>query len=294
MTKPRPLPRLDPALTPGHVELTVGDLARSLAFYREVLGLRPLTLGEGTASLGVGGRVLLTLREVPGARPAPASSPGLYHLALLVPTRADLARFVRHVAGRGVRLGQSDHLVSEAFYLQDPDGHGIEVYRDRPRHEWTWDGGEVRMGGDLIDLAGLLAEAGVPTPWAGLPEGTTLGHLHLRVSDLTAAEAFYEDALGFDVVSRWPGALFLSVGGYHHHIGLNTWQSRGGSAAPEGSARLERVVFHLPHSGALGDLAERFRLSGVSITQSPFIRSAQSVGILEVRDPFGILLAFTA
>lgn len=157
-----------------------------------------------------------------------------------MPTRADLGRFVRHAGGLGVRLGQSDHLVSEAFYLQDPDGHGIEVYRDRPRGEWRWVGGEVRMAGDPIDLPGLLLEAGPPAPWTGLPDGTVMGHVHLRVADLGAAEAFYAGTLGFDVVSRWPGALFVSVGGYHHHLGLNTWQSLGGEAAP-GAARTSNV-----------------------------------------------------
>ncbi|BDP43419.1 ring-cleavage extradiol dioxygenase (plasmid) [Deinococcus aetherius] len=284
-----PAPRLHPDLTLHHVELTVGSLGRSLDFYREVLGLTVLAAGDGAARLGVGGRTLLALRELPGAAPAPRSSPGLYHFALLVPTRADLGRFVRHAGGLGVRLGQSDHLVSEAFYLQDPDGHGIEVYRDRPRGEWRWVGGEVRMAGDPIDLPGLLLEAGPPAPWTGLPDGTVMGHVHLRVADLGAAEAFYAGTLGFDVVSRWPGALFVSVGGYHHHLGLNTWQSLGGEAAPGGSAHLERVWLHLPDAEALDALAGRLRLRRVSFTEP-----SHAGGTLEVRDPFGTRLAFTA
>ncbi|WP_102128433.1 VOC family protein [Deinococcus planocerae] len=280
--------RLHPDLTLGHVELTVGHLARSLAFYREALGLTVLAAGEGAARLGVEGKALLALRERPGAPPAPPSSPGLDHFALLVPTRAELARLVRHIGGMGLRLGQSDHLVSEAFYLADPDGHGIEVYRDRPRDGWRWVGGEVRMGGEPVDVPGLLREAGPPAPWTGLSGGTVMGHVHLRVADLDAAEAFYADTLGFDVVSRWPGALFVSVGGYHHHLGLNTWQSLGGEAAPAGSARLERVWVHLPDAGALGDVAERLRLGG-----APFTQPSQRAGTLEVDDPFGTRLALT-
>lgn len=281
-----PLPRLHKDLTVGPVTLTVAELKRSLAFYQQVLGLRRLSLDGGAAQLGVPGRPLLTLREVPGAPLAPRSSPGLYHFALLVPTRADLGRFVRHVAALGVRLGQGDHLVSEAFYLNDPDGHGIEVYADRPRHTWKWDIDQVRMASDPIDLPSLLAEAGPEAPWAGLPDGTVMGHIHLRVTDIAATEAFYRGVLGFDVVSRWSGqALFISVGGYHHHLGLNTWQSEGGRPAPAGSAKLERAALHLPSEAEIGRVAERLGAAGV-----PFELQG---GELLVRDPSGNLLSFT-
>lgn len=276
--------RLHPDLRVGPVDLTVADLRRSLDFYRQVLGLEVLAQDSGVATLGAGTRPLLRLGERSGARPAPASSPGLYHFAVLLPTRVDLARWVRHVAGLGLRVGQSDHLVSEAFYLQDPDGHGIEVYRDRPRAEWRWQLDQVQMASDPIDIAGLLNEPGADQPFQGLPDGTVMGHVHLRVSDLAATEAFYRAALGFDVVARWPGALFVSVGGYHHHLGLNAWQSAGGRPAPEGTARLEGVTFTLPHQADLGDLAGRLEAAGVPLTREP--------GRLEVRDPAGNRLTF--
>ncbi|MBB5233941.1 VOC family protein [Deinococcus budaensis] len=276
--------RLHPDLRVGPVDLTVSDLRRSLDFYQQVLGLEVLAQADGSATLGVGTLPLLRLGERPGARPAPASSPGLYHFAVLLPTRADLARWVRHVAGLGLRVGQGDHLVSEAFYLQDPDGHGIEVYRDRPRSEWRWQLDQVQMASDPIDVAGLLNEPGAGQPFAGLPDGTVMGHVHLRVSDLEATEAFYRSVLGFDVVARWPGALFVSVGGYHHHLGLNAWQSAGGRPAPEGTARLEGVTFTLPQETDLDPLAGRLEAAGV-----PFTREA---GRLEVRDPAGTRLTF--
>ncbi|MFD1731060.1 VOC family protein [Deinococcus malanensis] len=231
MTQPQlslPPDRLPKQLTLGPVDLSVSDLERSVAFYQQVLGMAVLEQQPGTATLGAGALPLLQLTGRPGARPAPAGSSGLYHFAVLLPTRADLGRWVRHVAKLGLRVGQSDHLVSEAFYLSDPDGHGIEVYRDRPRSEWQWDLDQVRMASDPIDIPGLLSEPGAERPFDGLPDGTVMGHVHLRVGDLAATESFYRQVLGFDVVARWPGALFISVGGYHHHLGLNTWQSEGG------------------------------------------------------------------
>jgi catechol 2,3-dioxygenase len=279
------LPRLSKGLSVGPVTLTVSDLARSLEFYQQVLGLNLRSQGGNEAQLGVPERTLLTLRELPGAAPAGRSSPGLYHFALLLPTRADLGRLVRHIAGLGVRLGQGDHLVSEAFYLNDPDGHGIEVYQDRPRNSWKWNFGEVQMGSDPVDVPSLLAEAGPDAPYAGLPGGTVMGHIHLRVTDIAATEAFYKGVLGFDVVSRWSGqALFVSVGGYHHHLGLNTWESRGGATPPAGSLKLEQAQFHLPNQEDVDVVAERLTASGV-----PFERQDSDV---LVRDPAGNLLRF--
>ncbi|MBZ9715186.1 VOC family protein [Deinococcus multiflagellatus] len=272
-------------LTLGPVELTVADLPRAAAFYRQVLGLTVLEDGAATATLGRPGLPLVRVSAQPGARPAQPTSPGLYHLALLLPTRADLARWVQHAASLGVRLGQSDHLVSEAFYLHDPDGHGIEVYRDRPRSEWRWTGGQVQMAGDPIDLPGLLAEPDAQRPFAGLPEGTSVGHVHLRVTDLGDTEAFYRGVLGFDVVSRWPGALFVSVGGYHHHFGLNTWQSAGGRPAPQDRSQLVRVNLGLPDPKDLDALAGRLHA-----VQQAFTRDAAH---LDVRDPSGNALRFS-
>lgn len=271
----------------GPVELSVTSLERSLAFYTGALGLTLLEREGPLARLGVPGRTLLELREVPGARPAPTRSPGLYHFALLLPSRADLGRFVRHFAGLGLPLGQGDHLVSEAFYTQDPDGHGIEVYRDRPRREWRWEGGQVQMATDPVDVASLLAEPGAQAPFTGLPEGTHMGHVHLKVNDLAAARAFYLDLLGFDAVSALGGqALFVSVGGYHHHLGLNTWHSAGGAPAPQDSARLLGVGLELPQAQDLNALQERLRVAG-------YPHSLQD-GVLSVLDPAGNPLHFTA
>ncbi|WP_216320461.1 VOC family protein [Deinococcus aestuarii] len=278
--------RLHPDLTLGAAELTVSDLARSVAFYEQVLGMTVLERQGRTARLGTAARPLLTLTELPGASPAPRSTPGLYHFAALLPTRVDLARWVRHAAGTGLRIGQGDHLVSEAFYLNDPDGHGIEVYRDRPRSEWRWNLDQVQMASDPIDVAGLLAEPGADEPFQGLPDGTVMGHVHLRVTDLAATEAFYRGLLGFDVVARWPGALFVSVGGYHHHFGLNTWQSEGGRPAPENTARLLGVHVGLPSAADVDRLAEHLRAAGVPSTRTQ--------GGLDVRDPSGNRLIFGA
>lgn len=271
------------SLTLGPVELTVSALDRSVAFYQQVLGLTLLSRDGTEATLGLPERPLVALQERPGAQPVQPRSPGLYHLALLLPTRADLSRWVQHAARLGLRLGQADHLVSEAFYLSDPDGHGIEVYRDRPSSEWRWQGGEVEMAGDPIDLDSLLTEPGADVPFTSLPDGTTLGHVHLRVADLAATEAFYAGVLGFDVVSRWPGALFVSVDGYHHHLGLNTWQSQGGALAPEGTSRLTRVTLTVKDIRALH--------SRLTAAGARFIREGDR---LEVTDPAGNRLRIQA
>ena len=228
----------------GPVTLTVPDLDRSLKFYRDALGLEPFRGFEGTFSLGAGGEVLVRLEERPGAI-APRRSTGLYHLALLLPSRLDLARQLRHFADAGVPLqGASDHLVSEALYLADPDGNGIEVYRDRPSDQWRRDGGQIRMTTDPLDVQGLMSELDrAPGAWSGMPEGTVMGHVHLRVSDVPSAEAFYHDVLGMDVTTRYgPSASFMSWDGYHHHLGLNTWGSQGAPPPPAGAAGLRHFT----------------------------------------------------
>ena len=286
MTTSLPLPRLHKDLSVGPVTLTVSDLTRSLDFYQQVLGLKLNDRAGEVAHLGVSGRTLLTLRELPGAQPAPRTSAGLYHFALLLPTRADLGRLVRHIASLGVRLGQGDHWVSEAFYLGDPDGHGIEIYQDRPKSEWKWNLDQIQMGSDPVDVPGLLAEAGPEAPYTGLPDGTVMGHIHLKVTDIAATEAFYKGVLGFDVVSRWSGqALFISVGGYHHHLGLNTWQSEGGQRAPQHSLTLEQATLHLPNTAEIDRVSERLTAASV-----PYERQGDD---LLVRDPAGNLLHFT-
>jgi len=276
---------LDPRLTLERVELSVSNLERSLNFYQTVLGMMVLERDASGASLGTPTHTLLRLLEISGTPLAPQNSPGLFHFAVLLPTRADLARWVRHASSLWVRIGQGDHLVSEAFYLSDPDEHGIEVYWDRPRDTWVWQGGEVQMATNTVDVDGLMREPGAQLEWTGLPEGAVLGHFHLRVSDLEQTKQFYLGVLGFDLVGRYPGALFISVGGYHHHFGLNVWQSQGGKPASAGSARLLRANVKLSSASELEQLEGRLSAAGVNF--------ARGKGSLEVADPSGNLLRFT-
>ena len=215
--------------------------------------------GGDVVPLGVDGSPLVELVPGPDAPSRPPRSTGLFHLALLVPTRADLARTLRRVAGSGWPLsGASDHLVSEALYLSDPEGNGIELYRDRPRDEWPIAGDSVEMATLPLDLESLLGEPGGETAAVSMPEGTILGHVHLQVADLDAAEAFWVDALGLDVTARgYPGALFTSAGGYHHHVGLNTWAGPGAPSPPPGARGLVRFEVVLPDDDAVDEAAQR-------------------------------------
>jgi catechol 2,3-dioxygenase len=259
-----------PATQVGIAGLTVADLDREVAFYTDALGFQLLERREHEAILGAGGRPVLALRHLPGADLAPERATGLYHFAILLPTRADLGRWLRHwlEAGFGVP-GQGDHLVSEALYLSDPEGNGIEIYRDRPRDEWTWDGGQVRMATDPVDLRGVLADADREgKSWTGMPAGTRIGHMHLKVGDIARAEAFYHDVLGFDIVARMPSALFVSAGGYHHHIGMNTWHSRGAGPAPEGSTGLRFFSLELPDEAARAAVVARLDAAGIAHTEA--------------------------
>ena len=217
--------RLPDATRLGRVRLQVADLARSLAYYERVLGLRVIARGDGRAELGAAdGAVIVELHQRAGAAPVPHNGRlGLYHFAILLPDRPALGAFVAHLSAAGIRAGMSDHLVSEAIYLTDPDGLGIEVYADRPRSEWRHEGGQLVMATETLDVAGVVAAAN-GGQWAGMPAGTRLGHVHLFVADLAAVERLYHAGLGFDkVVWSYPGALFMSAGGYHHHLGTNTW-----------------------------------------------------------------------
>ena len=221
----------------GQVSITVRDLQRSLSFYRDILGLDELSPGR----LGpLGGRVLIELHERRDAVAKPRRSSGLYHFAILVPSRAALARSLRRLAEtRWPISGAADHLVSEALYLDDPDGLGIEIYRDRPRDSWRVASGELAMATDPLDLQALAEEPGAEITWNGLDSGTTMGHVHLHVPHLDTAESFYCDRIGFEpVVRRYPGALFVSAGGYHHHLGLNTWVGVGAPPPPENAVGL--------------------------------------------------------
>ena len=286
------VPRLEdaPALSLGAVALTVADLARSTEYYRTVIGLRVLNQAAGYAALGAD-TPLVELHEEAGAAPANPGYAGLYHLAILLPSRADLGRFVAHlIAGHTPVQGASDHLVSEAIYLQDPDGHGIEVYADRDAASWNWQGGQVSMDTRAADIAGIVASAGTDTQWRGVPAGTVMGHVHLRVSDLSVARDFYSGLLGLDVVADLSqhGALFVSQGGYHHHFGLNVWQSRGRAAARSGEARLLWAQTYLPRD-ELELLRTRLMLAGLELTEAG--EQAASHGFM-VADPSGNLLRF--
>jgi catechol 2,3-dioxygenase len=244
-----------PQTTVGPVHLTVADLDRSKRWYAHALGLNAAG-DHGVARLAVGGNELLVLYEERGAQPVRGHT-GLYHYALLVPERADLARWLAHVAQERIPLtGLSDHLVSEAIYLRDPDGHGIEIYRDRPRERWEHVGDTIRMGVEPLDVEDLLSASGGDT--ALLPAGTRMGHVHLHVGDLGNAAAFYRDALGFDEMARLGDqALFLSAGGYHHHIGTNTWAGHGATPPPPGSAALRHATVVLPDAGERDRVAAR-------------------------------------
>ena len=222
----------------GAVRLQVSDLQQSLEFYRDVLGLRLQAAGSNAAALGPDddGRALVRLETKPGVTRARRGALGLYHFAILLPDRAALGRFVAHLAEQRVRVSSADHLVSEALYLWDPDGLGIEVYADRPRSEWRHEGRQLAMATDPLDIDDLL-RAGGGTPWTGMPEGTRMGHVHLHVGDLAQAERFYHHGLGLEkMVWQYPGALFLAAGGYHHHLGTNVWSP--GPPARDSEARL--------------------------------------------------------
>lgn len=232
------------------VTLGVADLERSLRFYRDLVGLRELSRGGVSVALGTEGAPILHLVEEANSTPPPARATGLYHTAILFPDRAALARGIRHIASRGYQFtGASDHLVSEAFYLDDPDGLGVELYRDRPREEWQCDGGTITMASLPLDVDDVLTAA--DRPFDGAPRGTRVGHVHLKVSDIARAEAFYCDDVGFSPVARFgSGATFLAADGYHHHVGANTWHSLAAEPAPPGHSGLRSFVVNTPHNAS--------------------------------------------
>jgi catechol 2,3-dioxygenase len=274
-----------PASThPGQVVLQVADLERSAAYYTGVIGFRVLQQADGRVVLGERGpsRPLVELRELRGARPVPPRGRlGLYHFAILVPDRPALGRFLAHLGSIGVRPGMSDHLVSEALYLSDPDGLGIEVYADRARDTWRYQDGQLAMALDPLD-ADAVVRSGRGEPWTGMPAGTTIGHVHLYVGDLAAASEFYHSALGFDRTA-WSlrGALFLSAGGYHHHLGVNTWAAHA-PRATEQDARLIEWELALPTAADVAAVGERLAASGIAVT-----RTARGI---TAADPWGTTL----
>lgn len=279
--------RLPKATHVGRVRLQVGDLDRSLAFYTSLLGFRVVDQKGAVAKLGPQGtrEVLVELYERRGARPVPRRGLlGLYHFAVLLPDRSALARLVTHLAANGAYSGSADHFVSEALYLTDPDGLGIEVYADRPRSEWQVRDRELVMTTEALDLRALM-RAARGEPWTGMPAGTIVGHVHLYVGDLPDAEAFYHAALGFDkVVWSYPGALFLSAGGYHHHLGTNTWAA-GAPTATDDDARLIEWELVLPHGADVETAAHHVSAAGYSVT----VAGADRL----LTDPWGTALRLT-
>jgi catechol 2,3-dioxygenase len=273
--------------TLGPTSLIVADLDRSVAFYRDVVGFHVLQ-GEGaTATLGAGedATTILELTALAGARPKPRRTTGLYHVAILTPSRAALSRALYHISvSRYPLQGASDHIVSEALYLADPDGNGLEIYRDRSRSDWYDANGQFQMGTLPLDLDTLLDEGATSTgerPWIGLDAGTRVGHVHLQVADLGAAVRFYTEGLGFETMVHMPemGAAFISAGGYHHHIGLNTWSSRGAPPPPTDAAGLRVFEIIVPNGKTLDEVAARLTTLGAEFEK---VWNA-----IEARDPSG-------
>ena len=266
-------PLLSAATKLGKVGLIVSDLQRSLEFYAEIIGLQILARSESSAQLGVAveNRILLELEERKGVRKLTGKRLGLYHFALLLPSRADLSSFAEHLQASGVRAGMSNHLVSEAFYLEDPDGLQIEVYADRDREDWLWQDGEIAMATQPLDLRKLLNHP--HQPWAGVPLGSTIGHIHFYIGDVSRAERLYHYGLGLNVCSRSIlGALFLAAGKYHHHVGLNTWAGNVPTAS-ETDPRLSLWELQVPSTDLIA-LSDRMLSSGWRLLEnSTFVDS---------------------
>lgn len=266
-------PAIHPDIELGEVKLKVSNLKRSLLFYTEVIGFHVLSQSDHTAELAVAGDTapLLVLEHIPNAViTPPRSHSGLYHFAILLPTRADLGVSLRRLIDAGIQIGQADHLVSEALYISDPDHNGIEIYRDRPRETWKRnEQSEIVMTTDPIDWDGLLHE-GSTKKWAGLPHGTKMGHVHLHVGDLQRSRQFYCDILGFDVVfdvARQMRALFISAGGYHHHLGLNVWAGVGAPQPSPSATGLAYYTIVFPDAAALQSVLDQLESAGISTIQ---------------------------
>jgi len=266
-------PALPAATHTGMVRLRVADLERSLAFYRDILGYQVDQLDQHSVRLAPasGKPAQFQLDEVPGVPPKPWKTAGLYHAAIRTPSRMELARTIKRLIDHDWKVpGLADHGVSEAFYLNDPDNNGLEIYVDRPRAEWPFRNGELQMISDPIDLDSLFGTLDGAGPDDGrMAEASDIGHVHLQVSDLELAERFYVDLLGFDVMQRtFQGALFVSAGGYHHHIGLNVWAGQGVPKLRDDVAGLIDFTILVPELAALDAVAERLRQAGVEVVES--------------------------
>ncbi|GGD86454.1 ring-cleaving dioxygenase [Aureimonas endophytica] len=265
----------------GAVTLTVNDLDRVAAFYETVIGLTRLDAERGAIRLGTTRGVLIELRHDPEARRRSAREAGLFHTAFLLPTRADLGAWLRFAAASRVPIqGASDHRVSEAIYLADPEGNGIEIYADRPDAEWSLPNGMIAMATDPLDYQALL-EAGAGHDWAGFPAGGTIGHVHLQVGAIAPAETFYSDLLGFDLTARYPGGSFFGSGGYHHQLAANIWNSRGAGPRAEPVTGLHDVEI----------LTDRVALDRV---RSRLASPPPGESALALRDPWGLSITLVA
>ena len=274
---------LDPATTVGPVTLAVSDLDRLVRFYQEVVGLTVLSRDGQTAALGVDDRLLVKLEARPGGKRYPQAT-GLYHLALLLPSRQDLAHWLKHFVTTQCRMidGAADHLVSEALYLSDPEGNGLEIYWDRPRDAWEYEGDRLKMAALALDLPALVTLAPA-TAWTGLPPETRLGHVHLQVNDVAEAVWFYRDVLGFSYNTWIPGAGFLGAGGYHHHIGVNTWHSEQAAPPPPGSLGLVNYTLTLPAEAVRETLLSRLDRLDYPVERSnagPLVRDTAGNAVL--------------
>ncbi|WP_207540407.1 VOC family protein [Sabulicella rubraurantiaca] len=283
-----PEPSFDLSAAPmriGRVRIRVRDLAQASGFYRDVLGLVPLGQSDRHAVLGTGGMPLLELIGDPGLAPLDRREAGLFHTAFLLPDRASLGRWLHFASERGVALdGAADHVVSEALYLADPEGNGIEIYVDRPVSAWRRTGSRIEMPNDPLDLEGLLASA--DGPWTGMPDKGAIGHVHLQVGDTALAEHFYGDLLGFQVTWRYPGASFFGVGGYHHQLAANTWNSRGAGPRTEDMAGLDAVELVLRDATARAAIEVRARAASLGVGTEGEARV--------LRDPWGTAIVLTA
>lgn len=282
---------LDPHISLGEVKLKVSQLEKSIPFYEETVGLKVLQLDEAKREVSFtadGKQTLLVLEEVPGANvPQRRSNAGLYHFAILLPDRPSLSLALRNLIRSGIHIGQADHLVSEALYIADPDNNGIEIYRDRPRDQWKKDAvGNYVMASDPLDWESLLAES-EGQEWNGLPAGTVIGHIHLHVGDLRASRAFYEGKLGFDVVGDYAqmSAVFVSAGGYHHHIGMNIWAGAGAVLPPANTVGLSYYTIAFPTAASREAWLEQLRGEGVE--------AAAQGNAFVVHDPSGIAIHAT-
>jgi len=261
------------------VSINVMNLKVSLAFYRDFLGFKVLEEGERYAALTADGKTaLIKLYQPEGVTPKEARKTGLYHFAILLPSRAELGKILIHLVKNNYRLGASNHLVSEALYLNDPDGNGIEIYRDREDTEWKWDNrNQVEMTSDPIDGEGVIAAA-QGEEWEGMPSETIMGHIHLHVSNLQEAGTFYREILGYDLVCEYGGqALFLSTGKYHHHIGMNTWNGAGAPAPSENSVGLREYSISIPTEEYKQNIIRSLEQSGLTYVEEN--------GVLYMKDP---------